>query len=242
MMERFTVFVPKLLPRQECFLPGSPHSCKGCAEALAIRHVYKGLGSADIIEKGEWKIPWKQSISDLEGPARIEMFLPALLRIPKTGERVLSICFDNEACTDNTVRGKEFWKKHMPAVAIADGIPYVATACPSYPFDLMAKVKEGYRFQGDAYIHVLCPCPVGWGFESSLSIKIGKLAVESNLFPLYEVVQNRLSMSVETPKPRLVKEYFRSQERFKGLSDTVVAEIQCMVSQEYEKLKSTVLL
>ena len=241
-MERFTVFVPKLLPRQECFLPESPNTCKGCGEALAIRHVYKGLDSADVIGKGEWKIPWEHSMSDLEGPARREMFLPALLRIPKTEGSILSICFDNEALTDNTGRGKGFWKKHMPAVAIADEIPYVATACPSYPFDLMAKVKEGYCFQGDAYIHVLCPCPVGWGFESSRSIKIGKLAVESNLFPLYEVVHNRLSMSVETPKPRPVKEYFGSQGRFKDLSDTIVDAIQSMVSQEYEKLTSAVLL
>jgi len=241
-MERFAVFVPKLLRRQECFLPESSRSCKGCAEALAVRHVCKGLGSADVLEKGEWMIPWEQSIPDLEGSVRRRYFLPALLRIPKTGGQVLSICFDNEAGTDNRERGKWFWKKHMPAVAVADGIPYVATACPSYPFDLVAKIKEGYSFQGDAYIHLLCPCPVGWGFEPNLSVKMGKLAVESNLFPIYEVVHNRLSLSVETPRPRPVNEYFRTQGRFKDLSDTIVDEIQSMVTQEYAKLKSAVLL
>jgi len=89
---------------------------------------------------------------------------------------------------------------------------------------------------------VLCPCPAGWGFEPNLSIKIGKLAVESNLFPLYEVIHNRLSMSVVTPKPRPAREYFRSQGRFKDLSDTAVDEIQAMVNEEYKKLTSAVLL
>jgi pyruvate ferredoxin oxidoreductase beta subunit len=235
-MERYAVFVPKLLPREECFLPDAPVSCKGCGESMAVRQVYKVLG-AELIKKGTWKIPWKQQVQELKGGEKADGFMPALLRIPKEGKQVLSVCFDNEARTEKGAVAKQFWEKRMPAVAVAEGIGYVATACPGYPFDLMEKVKKACSAPGDAYIHILCPCPVGWGFDSSLSVKIGKLAVESNLFPLYEVVRGICFMTIETPQPREVKDYMRLQERFKNYTDSDIQEIQNMLRVEYSRIK-----
>ena len=57
--------------------------------------------------------------------------------------------------------GQVTWKKNMPAIAAAHDIPYVATACPSYPVDLMDKVVKGIATKGPAYIHILSVCPVG---------------------------------------------------------------------------------
>lgn len=238
-MDRYAVFVPKLLPREECFLPDAPVSCKGCGEAMAVRQVYKAL-AADVIQKGTWKIPWKQPLPELKGSEKGEMFSPSLLRIPKARKQVLSICFDNEALMVKGDLGKAFWKKHMPAVAVADGVYYVATACPGYPFDLMEKVRKAYHAPGDAFLHILCPCPVGWDFDASLSVKIGKLAVDSTLFPLYEVINGKYFLTIETPQPRPVKDYIRYQGRCKDLTEAAVDEIQKMVKLDYQKLLSTV--
>jgi pyruvate/2-oxoacid:ferredoxin oxidoreductase beta subunit len=235
-MDRYAVFVPKLLPRGECFVPDASISCKGCGEALAIRLVYKALGSA-LMHKGTWKIPFKQPVPELKGVDKDDAAMPALLRLAKEDKRVLSICFDNEARTGKKI-STEFWRKRMPAVAVAEGVAYVATASPGYPFDLIAKVKKACSAPGDAYLHILCPCPVGWDFDPSLSVQVGKLAVDSNLFPLYEVLQGTYFINAAVPKPRPVKEYLRLQGRFQQLSATDLAEIQQQSALEYSRLSA----
>jgi pyruvate ferredoxin oxidoreductase beta subunit len=237
-MDRYAVFVPRLLPREECFLPDAPVSCKGCGESLAVRLVYKALGTG-LIRKGFWKVPWKQSVPELKGPDVADRFSPSLLRVPKADKQVLSICFDNEACVGPETCGTEFWKKNMPAVAVAEGVSYVATASPGYPFDLMEKVKRAFAAPGNAYIHILCPCPVGWEFDASLAITIGKIAVDTCIFPLYEVAQGICLMSVTVAKPRPVKDYLKFQGRFKNVTDADLEELQKMVTSAYARLSSS---
>ena len=236
-MDRYAVFVPKLLPRKECFVPDASISCKGCGEALAIRLVYKALESAQM-HKGTWKIPFKQPVLELKGADKDEAAMPALLRLSKEDKQVLSICFDNEARTGKNI-STEFWRKRMPAVAVAEGVSYVATASPGYPFDLVAKVKKACSAPGDAYLHILCPCPVGWAFDPSLSVQVGKLAVDSNLFPLYEVIQGTCFINIALAKSRPVTDYLRLQKRFQHLSDTDQAEIQKQSALEYSRLSAS---
>jgi len=76
-------------------------------------------------------------------------------------------------------------------------LPYVATASPSYPFDMMEKVKKGLRTTGPAYMHVLSVCPTGWRCPTDLSVRLGRLAVETGVFPLYEVENGAYKMSFE---------------------------------------------
>ena len=71
----------------------------------------------------------------------------------------------------------------MPSLAVAEGFSYVATASPSHPFDLYEKVRRGFDAEGNAYLHVLCPCPQGWQFDPDLTVKVGRWAVESRAFP-----------------------------------------------------------
>ena len=125
----------------------------------------------------------------------------------------------------------------MPAIAAAHDIPYVATACPSYPFDLMAKVKRGVSLPGPAYIHILSVCPTGWRCPPDLTIKIGRLAVETGIFPLYEVENGIYRLSIDVPELRPIQDYFRLQGRFRHLSEKVIEEIQDRVTKEYLKLK-----
>ena len=170
----------------------------------------------------------------------------------------LYICFDNEAYMNTGVQrssatpygastttapagrvsiGQITWKKDMPALAAAHDIPYVATACPSYPFDLMEKVKKGVEVEGPAYIHILSPCPTGWRFPTDLTVRIGRLAVESGVFPLYEVEDGRYKLNFDLPELRPVQDYLKLQGRFRHLPDEHIEKIQQRVSKEYERLK-----
>ena len=128
----------------------------------------------------------------------------------------------------------------MPEIAVAHNIPYVATASPSYPFDLMNKVKKGREVKGPAYIHILSPCPTGWRHATDLAIELGRLVVETGIFPLYEVENGRYKLNVDRPKLRPVEEYLKPQGRFRHLLDGEIAKIQEHVNEEYAKLKAKV--
>lgn len=175
------------------------------------------------------------------------------------GHDMLYVCFDNEAYMNTGVQrssgtpfgattttsptgkmsiGQTRWKKDMPAIAVAHGIPYVATACPSYPFDLMAKIKKAASIKGPSYVHVLSPCPTGWRMPPNLAVRIGRLAAETGIFPLYEVEEGEYKLSMDFPKLRPVTDYLLVQGRFKHLPKDVLEEIQVRVEKEYAKLKN----
>jgi len=183
--------------------------------------------------------------------------LQALSGALERGHDFLYICFDNEAYMNTGIQrssatpfgastttspagkksiGQFSWKKDMPAIAAVHNIPYVATACPSYPFDLMEKVAKAAAIKGPAYIHVLSVCPTGWRSATNIAIKLGRLAVETGIFPLYEVENGQYKMSVEVPQLRPVKDYLRLQGRFRHLSDDTISIIQERVEREYYKL------
>ena len=187
--------------------------------------------------------------------------LQALSGALERGHDFLYICFDNEAYMNTGIQrssstpygastttapagkmsiGQVTWKKNMPAIAAAHDIPYVATACPSYPFDLMAKVAKGAAIHGPAYVHILSVCPTGWRSATDLTIRIGRLAVETGMFPLYEVEDGKYKLSIDLPQLRPVKDYMKLQGRFRHLSEETINEIQKRVSQEYAKLKEKV--
>jgi len=171
----------------------------------------------------------------------------------------LYICLDNEAYMNTGIQrssatpygastttapagkisiGQTTQKKDMPEIAVAHDIPYVATACPSYPFDLMRKVKEGAQVKGPAYVHILSVCPTGWRSAPGRTIEIGRLAVQTGIFPLYEVKDGQYKLNFDRPKLRPVEEYLKTQGRFRHLLDEEIAKIQEHVNQEYAKLKA----
>jgi len=168
------------------------------------------------------------------------------------------LCFDNEAYMNTGIQrssatpygastttspagklsiGQRTWKKDMPKIAVAHDIPYVATACPSYPIDLVTKVRKGMAANGPAYIHILSPCPTGWGFPSDLTVQVGRLAVETGIFPLYEVENGEYKIDPDLPKLRPIKDYLMVQRRFRHLSPEEVERIQEEVSERYLRLR-----
>jgi pyruvate ferredoxin oxidoreductase beta subunit len=102
---------------------------------------------------------------------------------------------------------------------------------------MMDKVKKGLAVNGPAYIHVLSVCPTGWRSAPDLSVRLGRLAVESGVFPLYEVEDGKYKLTVDISPLRSVQDYLSTQGRFRHLSDDMVKEIQVRVNKEYKLLK-----
>jgi pyruvate ferredoxin oxidoreductase beta subunit len=187
----------------------------------------------------------------------LDIGLQALSGAMERGHDFLYLAFDNEAYMNTGIQrssatpygattttspagrvsmGQFSWKKDMPAIAAAHNIPYVATANPSYPFDLIDKVKKGLAVKGPAYIQILSVCPTGWRCPTEQTIKIGRLAAETGAFPLYEVENGKYKISFKTDKLRPIKDYMKLQRRFRHLSEDTVTEIQKRTEQEYRKL------
>ncbi len=186
--------------------------------------------------------------------------IQALSGACERGEEIIYICYDNEAymntgvqrsgttpqgvlTTTTPIKGKLQMKKDVPAIIAAHGIPYVATASAAFPLDLYDKVKKSTTISGPKYIHVHTPCPPGWGFESRFTIKVGKLAVETGLFDLYEIENGTFRLT--GPSQRLlekerrpVTDYFATQGRFKSLDSEMVRKIQQQVDAKWAAYKS----
>jgi pyruvate ferredoxin oxidoreductase beta subunit len=194
--------------------------------------------------------------------ATSDIGVQALSGAMERGHDFIYICLDNEAYMNTGIQrssatpfgaatttqpvgkvsmGQATWKKNMPAIAAAHDIPYVATACPSYPFDLMDKVKKAVEIEGPSYIHILSVCPTGWRAPSDLTIRLGRLAVETGIFPLYEVENGEYTLNFDLPQLRPVSDYLKLQGRFRHLTPEVIAKIQQKVESEYAKLKKKVI-
>jgi pyruvate ferredoxin oxidoreductase beta subunit len=105
----------------------------------------------------------------------------------------------------------------------------------------MNKVKKARAIQGPSYIHCLSVCPTGWRAKSEECIKLGRLAVETGVFPLYEVESGVYRLTVETPDPpRPVTDYIKAQGRFRHLTPDEIRTIQRRVNLEYRKLMNKV--
>ena len=184
--------------------------------------------------------------------------LQALSGAMERGHNFLYLCFDNEAYMNTGIQrssatpfgastttspagkqsiGQVSWKKNMPAIAAAHNIPYVATACPSYPFDLIEKVEKGASTPGHAYVHILSVCPTGWRCPTDLTVRMGRLAVETGIFPLYEVENGNYKLNFDFPELRPVGDYLKLQGRFRHLSEDLIDKIQQRVTADYAALK-----
>jgi pyruvate ferredoxin oxidoreductase beta subunit len=206
------------------------------------------------------RIPYKKIVTlAMAGDGgTADIGLQALSGALERNDDFIYICTDNEAYMNTGIQrssstpfgastttspagkvkmGQVTWKKNMPAIAAAHNIPYVATACPSYPIDLIQKVKKAAEIKGAAYIHILSVCPTGWRSAPELSIKLGRLAVETGIFPLYEVERGQYRLNIDFPNLKPIKEYVKLQGRFRHLTDEMIEEIEKRVHKEYEQLR-----
>ncbi len=223
--------------------------------------VGSGLDSGLKVMMRKGKIPQKEIKAVAMGGdgGTADIGFQALSGALERGQNMIYFCLDNEAYMNTGIQrssstpfgamtttspvgkmsfGQMTWKKNMAAIAAAHNIPYVATACSSYPYDLLEKVRKARAIHGPAYIHILSVCPTGWRIPSDQAIRYGRLAVETGIFPLYEIEAGKYKISIEFPKLRPVAEYLQGQGRFRHLTQDVIDKIQARVRDEYTALQA----
>ena len=188
----------------------------------------------------------------------------ALSGMFERGHKITYICNDNEAYMNTGIQrcsatpygawtttsppgknviGEMRPKKPMGNIAAAHGIPYVATATIAYWADYQKKVKKALSMDGPAFIHTLAPCPIGWRFPPEKTVEMSRLAVETGVFPLWEVEDGKMENLKITKKPakrKPVEEYLAVQGRFRHLfkpekRQDVIDKIQGMVDEKCER-------
>jgi len=167
-------------------------------------------------------------------------------------ENILYVCFDNEgymntgaqkssstphfARTGSTPAGKPTKKKNLTAIMAAHDIPYAATASSGYLPDLLRKVEKARSIRGFRLITLLVPCLDGWGVPEDQGIGLTRLAVESGVFPLYEVEDGHRYTLSGPGKTRPVRDYLEVQRRYRDLDEDAVETLQREVDEGWARL------
>ena len=178
--------------------------------------------------------------------------LQSLSGVAKNNDDIIYVCLDNEAYmntgiqvssatpsyawTGTTPKGNPRRKKNIMEIMAAHYNPYSATASVGLPRDLLRKIEKAKGIRGTKFIHILTPCPTGWRTASDLSPELSILAVESNVFPLYEIENGTKYTINHNPRCIPVREYLSRQGRFKHLSEDQIRSIQAEVDGEWDRL------
>jgi len=229
------------------------HSLFGNAPAVAtgVAAAMKAKGRTDVRVVGQGG----------DG-ATVDIGFGALSGMFERNDDVLYICYDNEAYMNTGVQrsgatppaartattqavgdapGNVFGQgKNLPRIAMAHEIPYVATATVADLRDLEAKVTKAMSFRGARYIHVLVPCPLGWGSASCDTLKIARLATQSGLFPVFEAEKGEVTSSTPIRKKVDVEQYLKLQVRYAHLfsparNDAVINHLQEMADKNIRR-------
>lgn len=234
----------------------------GAAGAAGLETAYKSL-------KRQGKINKDIKFVNFAGDgATYDIGLQALSGAMERGHDMLYVCFNNEAYMNTGIQrssatekgastttswngsesyGKKEFPKDMTAVMVAHNIPYVAQTAPHAWRDMVTKAGKAFECGGPSFINAISPCPRGWRFASSDTIAISKLAVETCVWPLFEVVNGEYALTADSlriaegkAEKKSVMEWFRSQGRFKHLLTDrwapVVEEVQAEVDHRWDKL------
>jgi pyruvate ferredoxin oxidoreductase beta subunit len=175
---------------------------------------------------------------------------------------IIYVCYDNEAYmntgiqrssstphgakTTTTTFGKQRYKKDVPRIMAAHDIPYVATCSVSEPLDIYEKFKKAKTIKGCKYIHIFAPCPPGWGYNAEDTIEIGRLAVKTGFWPLYEIENGVMTLSKKSkrlldPEKRTpLIEYVSTQKRFSGISEDDLIKLQKQVDEKWKRIKAQI--
>jgi pyruvate ferredoxin oxidoreductase beta subunit len=171
------------------------------------------------------------------------------------------ICYDNEAYMNTGIQrssatpegawttttpvgpassGKTGPKKDLVAFTLAHHVDYVATASAAYWNDFITKVQKAAAVEGPALIHAIAPCPLGWRFKTEQTIQMGRMAVQSRYFPLFEVEKGKYKLNVN-PHQEPLEKFLRMQGRFKHLFEPKYAaelnQLQNQVEQRWSAIQ-----
>ena len=190
--------------------------------------------------------------------ATVDIGFGCLSGMFERNDDVLYICYDNEAYMNTGVQrsgstpptartattqtvgrepGNVFGQgKNVPRIAMAHGIPYVATASVADLHDLEAKITTAIEIRGSRYVHIHVPCPLGWGSDPADTLKVARLAIESGLFPIFEAHNGHVTSVRKIRKCVPVERYLQLQNRFAHLfkepkKTETIARIQAIADE-----------
>lgn len=173
--------------------------------------------------------------------------LQALSGAFERGHKFCYICYDNQAYMNTGVQrssstmkytetsttphgtlihGKKEWQKPLAMILASHGAKYIATASPSYHLDLFNKVQKALSINGPTFIHILSPCIIGWKHETDDAINLARLAVKTNIFPLYEIEDGKVKVNFKNSNPEPITKYLERQGRFKNLNEQEINYLQ----------------
>ena len=233
------------------------HSLFGNAPAVAsgVAAALKAMGRTDIRVVGQGG----------DG-GTVDIGFGCLSGMFERNDDLLYICYDNQAYMNTGVQrsgatppaartattqavgrepGNRFGQgKNVPLIAMAHEIPYVATATVADLRDLEYKATRAMDFHGARYLHILVPCPLGWGSSPADTVKVARLATESGLFPVFEAEAGEVTSSTPIRRQVPVTDYLRIQARyahlFKPESDTeVIDRIQAAADRNIRRFGLT---
>ena len=180
--------------------------------------------------------------------------LQAISGSAERNEDIIYICYDNEAYMNTGIQRssatpykawttttpvqfpKENPKKDMVGILAAHKIPYIATASVAYPEDFTKKLKKAKEIKGFKFLHIIAPCPPGWKTPPEITIKLARLAVQTRIFPLYEIENGEKYKISIKPKPKPVEEYLKLQGRFRHLKEEDIKTIKKCIDDRWEEL------
>jgi pyruvate/2-oxoacid:ferredoxin oxidoreductase beta subunit len=190
----------------------------------------------------------------------VDIGLQALSGAAERNENIIYVCYDNEAYMNTGIQRsgatpRLAWttttpeknpkgerKKDIVAIMAAHRIPYTATATIAYPDDLMRKVQKAKSVRGMKFLHILAPCPPGWRILSEEAVKIARLAVQTRVFPLYEIEDGE-RYTLNAPRAREIipaEEYFKLQGRFAHLGSQEREQMQQEIEGNWMRLQRLV--
>jgi pyruvate/2-oxoacid:ferredoxin oxidoreductase beta subunit len=215
------------------------------ATASGLKAAYRKRGLDDICVVG-----WAGDGGTLD------IGIQALSGAAERNDDFIYVCYDNEAYMNTGIQRSSAtpigsWttttpvktpksepKKDIDEIMIAHKIPYLATATAALPHDMIAKFKKARSIKGTRFIHLFAACPTGWRMPENLSIEVMRLAVLSNIFPLYEVENTETYRQTVIPDEVIpVDEYLHLQGRFRHLTSKDIEKYQKMVDKRFERLR-----
>lgn len=185
--------------------------------------------------------------------ATADIGIQALSGAFERGDRILYVCYDNEAYmntgiqgssstplfarTTTTPQGKPVTRKNLMQIVGAHAIPYAATASVGYIDDLRKKVTKAKNAHGPSFLHIQAPCPTGWGYDAARTIELARLAVATRCWNLYELLDGvSININIRVKNPRPVEDYLKLQKRFGGLNTEALQKIQDQTDRDYRHL------
>ena len=177
----------------------------------------------------------------------------ALSSAAERNENILYVCFDNEgymntgaqkssstphfARTGSTPAGKQTRKKNLIEIMAAHDVPYAATATAGYLPDLVRKVEKAKAMRGLRLITILVPCLDGWGVPEDQGLAVARLAVDSGVFPLYEVEDGHRYTLNPPGKTKPIRAYLKAQRRYAHLDDAAIEALQREIDDGWARLQ-----